>query len=57
MVNDNNEIYLRQFKANVKKHIDDIANKYINAQTVDQLSCSFQVKPYINLYVQNVLIR
>ena len=29
MVNDNNEIYLRQFKANVKKHIDAIANKYI----------------------------
>lgn len=36
MVNDNNEVYLRQFKANVKKHIDDIANKYINSQTVDQ---------------------
>jgi DNA recombination protein RmuC len=33
---DNEAIYLRAFKQNVKKHIDDIANKYINHNTLDQ---------------------
>lgn len=30
-----NDIYFRAFKTNIKKHVDDIASKYINAQTVD----------------------
>lgn len=30
------EIYQKEFKKNVKKHIDDIANKYINEETLEE---------------------
>lgn len=33
------EAYTKNFKANMKKHIDDIANKYITTQTLDQAIC------------------
>lgn len=32
----NQQEFIRLFKMNMKKHIDDIASKYINEQTVDQ---------------------
>ena len=33
---ENKEMYLRAFRQNIKKHIDDIANKYINTYTASQ---------------------
>ena len=33
---ENKEYYLRQFKGNVKKHIDDVSKKYITPQTMNQ---------------------
>ncbi len=33
---ENKEYYFRQFKQNMKKHIDDIADKYITSQTMNQ---------------------
>ncbi len=33
---ENREYYFRQFKANMKKHIDDISKKYITSQTMNQ---------------------
>lgn len=33
---ENKEYYFRQFKANMKKHIDDVSNKYITSQTMNQ---------------------
>lgn len=33
---ENREYYFRQFKGNMKKHIDDISKKYITAQTMNQ---------------------
>ena len=33
---ENREIYYRAFRQNIKKHIDDIANKYINQDTANQ---------------------
>lgn len=50
------DTYLRPFKMNMKKHIDDVANKYINMDTMLMLYCLCLVKQFINLFVLNVMI-
>ena len=34
--NENKEVYYRAFRQNIKKHIDDISNKYVNQYTASQ---------------------
>ena len=34
--NENKEMYYRAFRQNIKKHIDDISNKYVNEYTASQ---------------------